>query len=445
MVIALVLARLFLPQFNLITDKEMTLVPDASILIGFISLAIITGLLAGSYPALYLSGFRPVEVLKGTVRTSVGELWARKGLVVFQFAVSVFLIASVAIIYQQIKFVQKKNLGYDKDQIVMLTMDGTLESQYDVFLDLIKRKPGVVNASSIGHSLVGRNNNTSGLEWPGKNPDDRILFENLRVNYDALETMGVEMVEGRMFSREYGTDSTKIIFNEAAIKVMGLEDPIGTQINLWGRYDLEIVGVVKDFHFQSLHEPVKPLFFKLDPPMTWHAMASLEIGNESTGLTSIQEAYEELNPGFPFDYWFVDEDFAELYAAEQRVSSLSKYFAGIAIIISCLGLFGLAAFTAERRKKEIGIRKVLGASVANIIGLLTSEFSKLVLVSLLIGLPLSYYALNNWLDRFEFHIGLSPWIFVIAGLVVMIIAWLTVSSQAYRSAVVNPQDCLHEE
>ena len=443
--LALGLAAIALPQFNVLTEKEMVLFPDWRIPVAFVGLAMLTGLISGSYPALYLSRFRPVEVLKGTIKSSLGELWARKGLVIFQFSISVFLIASVAIIYKQIQFIQDRNLGYDKDQIIMFTMDGTLEDQYDVFLDQIRKEPGIVNASSLGHSLVGRNNNTSGLNWPGKNPDDRILFENVRINYDALETMGVEMAQGRMFSREYGTDSTKIILNEAAIKVMGLEDPLGTTVRLWDQYDLEIVGVVKDFHFQSLHEPVKPLFFRLEPDLTWHIMAALEAGNEKQGLQSLQSAYEKFNPGFPFDYWFVDDEFASLYAAEQRVSSLSRYFAGVAIIISCLGLFGLAAFTAERRRKEIGIRKVLGASVANIITLLTSEFSRLVIVSLLIGLPVAWYVLNNWLDRFEFHITMNVWIFLAAGLTVILIAWLTVSSQAYRSAIVNPRDCLHDE
>ena len=444
LVIAIGLAWLALPQFNLMTDKDMALIPDPMILLGFIGLALVTGIVAGSYPALYLSSFKPAAVLKGTIKSSVGELWARKGLVVFQFSVSVFLIASVVIIYKQIQYIQNRNLGYNKDQIVMLDLDGTLENQCDVFIDMIKPLPGISNASSIGHSLIGRNNNTSGLEWTGKNPDDRILFENMRVNFDALETMGVTMKEGRSFSRQYGTDSTKIIFNEAAIKVMGMADPIGETIRLWGEYDLEIIGVVEDFHFQSLHEPVKPVFFWLRPP-GWFLMVSLEAGKESTALAELEKAYKSFNPGFPFEYHFVDDDYGRLYAAEMRVATLSRYFAGVAIIISCLGLFGLAAFTAERRKKEIGIRKVLGASIAQVIALLTREFSRLVLISLIIGLPLAYYVLSQWMDRFEFKIVMSPWHFILAGVLVLIIAWLTVSTQAYRSAAVNPRECLRDE
>jgi len=443
--IALGLIFLVLPKFNLMTDKEIAYIPDMKMIGLFLGITLFTGLVAGSYPALYLSAFKPVAVLKGDVRSSIGELWARKGLVIFQFSISVFLIVSVLVIYNQIKFVQTQNLGYNKNQLVLFNIDGKLEDHYDTYLERAKRMPGIENISTIGHSLVGQNSNTSGLNWEGKNPEDRILFENVASNYDAIETMGVTMKEGRAFSRDYGADSSKIVFNEAAIKVMGLTDPIGKTIRLWDQHDLQIIGVVKDFHFQSLHMPVKPLFFRLSPQNAWRVLVSLEVGNEQQGLKSLQSSYEEFNAGFPFEYEFVDESYARQYAAEQRVSSLSRYFAGIAIIISCLGLFGLAAFTAERKKKEIGIRKVLGANVMHIIGLLTGEFSRLVIVSILIGLPLAYFMLRNWLDRFEFHIHLSPWVFVGAGLLVLVISWLTVGSQAYRSAVVNPSDCLRDE
>ncbi|RLD20772.1 MAG: ABC transporter permease, partial [Bacteroidetes bacterium] len=416
LLIAIGIIFLILPKFNLMTDKELAFVPDIQMIGLFLGITLFTGLVAGSYPALYLSAFKPAAVLKGDVRSSIGELWARKGLVIFQFTISVFLITSVLVIYNQIKFVQTQNLGYDKNQLVLFNADGRLEDHYDTYLERVKRMPGITNISTIGHSLVGQNNNTSGLVWDGKNPEDRILFENVAVNYDAIETTGVIMKEGRSFSREYGADSSKVVFNEAAIKIMGLTDPIGKTIRLWDLYDLQIIGVVKDFHFQSLHRPVKPLFFRLSPENTWRVLVSLEVGNEQAGLKSLQASYEEFNPGFPFEYEFVDESYARQYSAEQRVSSLSRYFAGIAIIISCLGLFGLAAFTAERKRKEIGIRKVLGANVMHIITLLTGEFSRLVIISIAIGLPAAFIMLRNWLDRFEFHIHLSPWVFVGAGL-----------------------------
>ena len=445
LLLAVLMVGFFLPSFNNITDKQISLEFSPGLAGAFLGIAIVTGLLAGSYPALYLSSFKPVKVLKGELRTSLGELWVRRGLVVFQFSLSVILIVAVFVVYQQLQYVQTKNLGFDKDNLITFGMDGRLEDQPDVFLAEAKKLPGVANISTIAHDLVGRQNNTSGLEWDGKDPNDRILFENVRVNYDLLETIGVDLVEGRFFSREYGADTTKILFNETAAEIMGMEDPIGQKITLWEEYELEIIGIVKDFHFQSLHNGMNPLFFRLDPENTWVMMARLEAGREKEGLSQLQKFYEDFNPGFSFDFEFLDEEYAQQYAAEQRVATLSRYFAGFAILISCLGLFGLAAFTADRKKKEIGIRKVLGASVSNIILLLTRDFTRLVLVSIFIGLPIAYYMTRNWLDRFVYRIDLGAGFFVIAGVLVLLIAWLTVSSQAYRSANVNPRECLRSE
>ncbi|MCB0632342.1 MAG: ABC transporter permease, partial [Lewinella sp.] len=358
--VAILLVVIFLPRFNLITDKEISLAISPAMGLGFVAVLLITGLLAGSYPALYLSSFKPVSVLKGEIKSSLGELWARRGLVVFQFTLSIILIVAVSVVYRQIQYVQTKNLGYDKEHLIYFSVSGRLEDQMDAFLAEAKTLPGIANISSIGHDLIGRQNNTSGLDWPGKDPESRILFENVRVNYDLLETIGVEMKEGRTFSRQFGADTSKIILNEAAIKVMGLDEPIGQQVRLWDEYDLEIIGVVKDFHFQSLHEKVNPLFFVVNPENTWMIMARLEAGHTQEAVANLQKFYESFNPGFAFDFEFSDEQYARQYAAEQRVASLSKYFAGFAILISCLGLFGLAAFTADRKKKEIGIRKVLG-------------------------------------------------------------------------------------
>ena len=443
--IGVLLVRLFLPRFNLITDKEIALQFNPTLFLSLLAITIITGILAGSYPALYLASFKPVKVLKGEIKTSLGELWARRGLVVFQFTLSVILIMAVFVVYKQIQFVQDKNLGYDKDQLIYFSMDGRLEEQFDVFLEEAARLPGVENISTIGHDLIGRQNNTSGLDWEGKDPESRILFEHVRVNYDLIETIGVEMKEGRTFSKEYGADSSKIIFNERAIEIMGMQDPIGKKVRLWDEYDMEIIGVVKDFHFQSLHEGMNPLFFRLLPDQTWYMMARLESGREKEAISGLKNFYERFNAGFTFDFEFSDEQYAQQYAAEQRVASLSRYFAGFAILISCLGLFGLAAFTADRKKKEIGIRKVLGATVSNIVLLLTKDFTRLVLISILIGLPVAFWVTSNWLERFEYRIELSAWLFIFTGFLVLFISWVTVSSQALRSATVNPKDCLRDE
>ncbi|MBC7872961.1 MAG: ABC transporter permease, partial [Ferruginibacter sp.] len=437
---------LFLPQFNLITGKKIELTfNDPKLFLWFAAITILTGLIAGSYPALYLSGFKPAAVLKGEMKGSLGELWARKGLVVFQFFLSVILIVSVLVIYKQIQFVQTKNLGYKKEHLIQFAVEGKVWSSRQTFLEEIKKIPGVLDASSIGHSLLGRNNNTSGLKWEGKNPEDKILFENVGTNYGLLETLGVELAEGRFYNEAYAADTTKIIFNEAAIRVMNLQDPIGKKIRLWDEVDLEIIGVVKDFHFQSLHDAVNPLFFMLNPKNTWTIMVRLETGKEPETLEALAQFYKNFNPGFTFDYRFQDQEYARQYESEQRVATLSSYFASIAILISCLGLFGLATFTAERRLKEIGIRKVLGSSSTNIVLLLSGDFTKMVLVSIIIGLPVSYFILDQWLQRFAFHVELEAWYFIASGLIALLIAWITIASQAIKAAGVNPVKCLRSE
>jgi ABC-type transport system, involved in lipoprotein release, permease component len=253
------------------------------------------------------------------------------------------------------------------------------------------------------------------------------------------------MSEGRTFSEEFGADSTKIIFNEAAIRVMGLKDPIGKTIRLWDQYDMQIIGVVKDFHFQSLHDVVNPLFFRLNPRNSWNIMVRVNGSQQKETLDALNRYYSEFNPGFAFEYTFQDQEYARQYAAEQRVATLSFYFATMAILISCLGLFGLAAFTAERRLKEIGIRKALGSSSTNIVMLLSADFTRLVLISIGLGSPMSYWLLNQWLQRFALHIDLSVWYFVAAGLLAMFIAWITVASQALKAANINPVKCLRDQ
>ncbi|MEQ8927894.1 MAG: FtsX-like permease family protein [Fulvivirga sp.] len=436
---------LLLPQFNDITNKQIELDFNTSFLFSLFGVLALTGLLAGSYPALYLSGFNTVRILKGEIKGSLGELWSRKGLVVFQFTLSVILIVSVIVIYKQIQFVQNKNLGYNNENIIYFGIEGQVKDNTETFLNELKKVPGVLNASNIGHSLIGRQNNTSGLEWEGKNPDDLILFENMRVGYDFFETMDMEIIQGRGFAKNMAADSTKIMINETALDIMGFENPIGQIITLWGDNKMEIIGIVKDFHYQSLHSEVEPAFFILDSKNTWTIMTRIEAGNQKEILESISSFYSDYNPGFVFDYQFLDERFQRQYAAEERVASLSQYFAILAILISCLGLFGLAAFTAERRIKEIGIRKALGSSATNIILLLSGDFTKLVLLAIAIALPISYYLISIWLERFAFRIELSYWLFILAAVVSIIIAWLAVGSQAIKAANVNPAKCLRSE
>lgn len=436
---ALILVTLFMPQFNLITGKQIEITPtDFEMLVWFGGITFLAGLLAGSYPALYLSGFLPAQVLKGEIRGSVGELWARKGLVVFQFSLSVILIVSVIVLYKQINFLQAKNLGYKKDNLIQFPIEGKVKTSLESFLTEVKRVPGVINASSAGHHFLGRTNNTMGLEWEGKSQDENILFENVACNYGLPETLGVELLEGRYFMPENPADTGKIIFNETAIRVMNLENPIGKHIKLWGDKDMEIIGIVKDFHYTSLHEKVQPLFFRLAPDNCWAAMVRIEGGREKATLESIGALYKAFNPGFNFEYEFQDEQYAKMYEAEQRVATLSGYFAFMAIVISSLGLFGLANFTAERRLKEIGIRKALGCSSLKIVLLLTTDFSRMVISAIAIGIPVSYWLLKGWLDRFAFHVDLDFWYFAGAGAIALLIAWATVASQSIGAARSNP-------
>lgn len=444
LLLAILLATLLMPQFNLITGKHLSFDFSIPLLISMLAITLITGLIAGSYPALYLSGFKPAVVLKGKLNSSVGEVWARKGLVVFQFSLSVILIVSVWVVYQQITFVQNKNLGFDKENLLSFPVEGEVANNIGTFVDELKRIPGVINASSMRQNVIGNQSSTVGLSWPGKDPEEVVQFQNFSVNYDMIETLGLKLVDGRSFRPASIADTSAIIFNETAIKMMGLENPVGSTVNLWGE-DRLIIGVVQDFHYESLHEKVKPIFFKLNQTEMMTVIARLKAGEEQQTLAQVQEFYKSFNPAYTFDYQFVDTDYQALYEAEQRVSTLSKYFAGLAILISCLGLFGLAAFTAERRLKEIGIRKILGSDNFGIVYLLSTDFTKMVLTAVVIALPLSYYLTQRWLQSFAFQIELAWWIFVGAGLIALFIAWFTVGIQTIKAARVNPVQCLKDE
>jgi putative ABC transport system permease protein len=441
---ALVLVQLCLPQFNEITEKELSMDLGLNVILFFMGISLFTGIIAGSYPALYLSHFNPAAVLKGKISSGIGEVWARKGLVVFQFALSVIFIVLVLVIYKQIEFVQNKDLGYNRDNVISIKMEGKARENRETFLSEIRNIPGIISASSTGSNLTGHNSGTYGVEWEGKNPEDKTEFENIAVDYDMMETLGVELVDGRAFSRGFASDSSKIIFNEAGIKFMGLTEPVGKTIKLWGE-EREIIGVVKDFHFESLHKSVGPLFFRLEPSSTYLFMAKIEAGKEKETIERLQTFYQKFSPDFTLDYKFMDEQYRAQYAAEERISILSRYFAGLAVLISCLGLFGLAAFSAERRLKEIGIRKALGASVSGIIYLLTGDFTKIVFISIVFALPLSYFLTKNWLESFAFKIELEIWYFLGAGIIALFIAGLTVSMQAIKAASVNPSKCLRDE
>ncbi|WP_273568241.1 ABC transporter permease [Maribacter halichondriae] len=442
--VAVVLTILLLPAFNQITGKEMEFHLNTEIISFSLLIVIITGFVAGIYPAFYISKFKTINALSGKLKTGFGEFMIRKGLVVFQFALSVIFIVGVLVVYQQVDLMQNKSQGFDRENVIYFTMDGKLKTNAKTFISEVKNITGVKEVSRASSGIFGGNGNTSDLYWSGKEEGVELGMRYLVSDYDLMEVLNMEMAEGRTFSREFGSDSTKIIFNEAAIEVMGLENPVGSIVRLWGE-EREIAGVVKNFHLNSLRDPLAPTFMFLQPDRLHTVMVKLENENLKETLGEVGKFYESYNPGFPFEYKFLDEDFQLLYAAENRVATLSKYFAGLAIIISCLGLFGLAIFTAERRKKEISIRKVLGQNARQVMMMLTSEFVKLVLVSIFIGLPIAYLLTNNWLSGFAYKISLNFWYFAGTGLIALLVAMLTVGSQAIRAANRNPVNALRDE
>jgi ABC-type antimicrobial peptide transport system permease subunit len=410
-------------------------------------IVLFTGLLSGSYPALHLSHFNPVAILGGKLKSSFNEVWVRKALVVFQFGLSIILIVAVLVVYRQIDFLQSKNLGMDKDNVIYFQKEGPLQSNSEAFLERVKAIPGILNATTAVQGFIGTElNSTGGVRWPGRDEGTIIDFTDMGTSVGLIETLNIEMSQGRSFSRAFASDSTNaIIFNETAIKTMGLENPVGKTVQLWGE-DRQIVGVVKDFHFQSLRETIPPMFFRLVPENhTFLFMAKIKAGREKEVLAQLENTYAQFNPGYSFDYQFLDTDFQALYESEKRVATLAKYFAGLAILISCLGLFGLATFTAERRRKEISIRKVLGQTATQVTVMLSGEFAKLVLVAVVIALPIAYLLVNNWLSGFAYKIPLRAWYFLSAGLVALLVALLTVGTQAIGAANRNPVDGLREE
>lgn len=440
--IALLIIAVMIPVFNMITGKEIALQQIGWLaLLQFVGIALVAGLLAGVYPAIYLSAFQPNEVLKGSHKGSYGKVLARKALVVFQFFATVILISSVLVIYAQIEYAQSKPLGYNKENLIKFPIEGTVAKQLEAFLTELKNVPGILSAASLGHNLVGKNNNTRDVEWKGKFPEESLLFESLRAGYGTIEVLGMEVVNGRSFSYQFDPDTASVILNEAAIYAMNLADPIGQRIKVYGN-EREIVGVVKDFNFQSVHNKIEPMFMTYNVNNTWNVIARLENTDINETIKRVEALYKSFNPGFPFQYSFQDEDYARMYRSEKRAAKLAIYFSAFAILISCLGLYGLASFTAERRYKEMGIRKALGATPGSLLVLLSYEFTKLVIVGVGLGLPTAYWLLSNWIEGFAYHIELSIWSFAIAGVMALVIGWGTVLSKVIYASRANPVNSL---
>ncbi|HUQ66950.1 MAG TPA: ABC transporter permease [Flavitalea sp.] len=444
--VAVIIVMIVLPYFNTITGKNLEISLNPKLISLALLTTFVTGILAGSYPAFYMSGFDVVSVFRGKLKKSFGELLARKGLVVFQFSISLVLIFAVLVIVKQVNYVQSKQLGFDKSNIIYFDREGSITQNIESFISDLKKVPGVVNASSVQENVIqnGLGSSTYGITWPGKTEKQLVDFAVRAVNFDFIETLGMKIAQGRSFSRDYGAEKNGIIFNETAVKLMGLKHPVGTKITMW-QEEMSIIGVLKDFHITSLHEAIAPVVIKYDPERTSTIMARIEPGKEKETISKIEELYKRFNPGYILQYKFLDEVYQAQYVSEQRIAVLARYFAGLAIIISCLGLFGLSAFNAEVRTKEIGIRKVLGASVANVILLLSKDFMVLIIISMLIAFPLAWWSMNHWLNTFAFRVNIGAGVFVVAGLSVVILTLITVSYQSVRAALMNPVMSLRTE
>jgi len=442
MLIALLFADLLLTPFNTLSGKHLELSFEPSLVAVVLLILVATSLLAGAYPALYLSRFNPAATLRGIVQTGKRERIARRALVVFQFVISVVLISATLVVYRQLDFIHHRNLGYDRERVIHFDT----ENVSDAFMNELKAIPGVVNAGRFYHDLMGRHGSTRAVDWPGKRHEEHLNFGNLEMGYDLIETMDFEIIKGNSFRREFGSHN-QIIFNESAVMAMGLQDPVGTHIKLWGD-DKEIVGVVKDFNFESLYSKVGPCFLQLVPMVDGYPsriMLKMKPEDQTATVGRIEQFFKKYNDGLAFEYTFLDDDYQRMYQAEQRVATVSRYFSGITIVIGCLGLFGLAAFTAERRSKEIGIRKVLGSTNAGIVSLLSTEFVSIVGIAIVIAIPLSHLMLAAWLRGFEYRVDIPLYYHALAAGGAILIALITVGWQAYKAASSDPARVLRTD
>ena len=452
MILAVGLGILLLPVFNQLARKSFTahlfLRPD--IILGLVAILLFAGFIAGFYPAFVLSKFRPVSVLKGTTGTAGGRSFFRKALVVFQFSVAMILMVGSLVIYSQIHFMRNKDLGYDKENLVTLALNTIVQQNYETFRNELLGNTDILNVTRVaGLPTDGYYFSNSRWNWEGKDPDKDILFRANFVDYDYLETLKAPIVMGRNFSKDYGADATGIILNEISQKAMGFENPIGKRVTLGEDSEnvsqFQIIGVVKDFHYVSLRTEIEPMILLLAPEQCSQIVIRVRSENTPETLRFMSGVWKKFAGGFEYDYRFLDESLDTLYRGEQQVGRIINVFTILSVFISCLGLFGLASFMALRRTREIGIRKVLGASISGVVFLLTKEFSKWVIVANLIAWPLSYFALNRWLQEFPYRTDTKLWIFLGTGLVTFLTAILTVSYQSLRAALSNPADSLRYE
>ena len=445
-VLAAILVGMALPGFNALTGKSLTLPynrEDFWVSLGLVTLG--TGLLSGLYPAFYLSAFNPIRVLKGMFSAGRGTLSLRKGLVVFQFTLSIVLILSSILIVRQIRYITQKDIGYSRDNLLYVPLDGELTAKYDVFKTAALKFPGVDGVTQLSDQLTSLQNATQDINWDGKPPSFMPNFAVEAASYDFTRTMNLRIVQGRDFSKDFAGDSNAYIVNEAALAQIGYKDPIGRSLTFWGQKGT-IIGIVHDFNFESMHYAIRPIIFRKGLPSDFsYALVKIRQGQTAASLAAIGQLCHELNPKFPFTYQFADEQFTKLYQSERVTGGLAVVFAALAIFISCLGLLGLSMFSAERRSREISIRKVLGAGGFSLFRLLTAEFLVLVGISFAIAVPAGWWYMHQWLQHYSYQTDIPWWLFALAGVLAFGIAIGTIFFQTLRALMINPAVKLRSE
>lgn len=444
-VLALFATWLALPSLSQLTGQPMTLpVKDWTLWLAVFSLIGCTSLVAGSYPALYLSSLEPVQVLKGTYR-SPGTASIRRGLVGFQFTLSILFITTTLVVTQQTNYLQTKQTGYNRAGILYIPLEGNLITNYALFRQEAAELPGVSAVDRTSERPHAMESTTHSVNWTGKSPSVSLNFSPASVGYDFVNLLGLKISAGRDFSRAFATDTSSFLINEEAKRQMGLKNPVGVSMSVYGRTGI-IIGVLKDFHFNSLHQPIQPLVLSVSETLNFGSiLVRTQAGKTKEALAGLEKLYRQFNPNYPFTFSFLDQEYQKQYRSEQVIGTLTMVFSGLAIFIACLGLFGLATFTAEQRTKEIGVRKVLGASITNVVVLLTKDFLKLVFIALIIASPVAWYSMNQWLQGFAYKVTIAWWYFALAGLLVVSIALVTVSFQTIKAALVDPVKSLRAE
>ncbi len=444
LVLSIGLVLLLLPYFNALVELDLALdFTNAFTWIFLIGLWLIVGFLSGLYPAMLLPTFKIIEAMKGGIKQSKVSTYFRKGLVVFQFAISTLLIIGTAVIYKQMDYMLSKDLGMKKENLVMVAIPGEIRERLLSYKGELLTIPEVSSVSASTGNPLSYGRSTSSANWTGKDPNAGHEINVMLVDEDFIETMGMQMAKGRAFDSQLN-DSTNFLINEVAAELMGFDDPLNQDLSFWG-IEGKIVGVVKDFHMRNLHEPIAPVIISCYNPAGAHLALVRINGNTPEALSKIEDVTLSFNPDSAFEFQFLDESYAQQYESEQLISLLASIFSVISVFISCLGLFGLASYSAEQRSREIGIRKVHGAQVSQILMLLSRDFSLLLALSFLISIPFGIYVSRNWLDGFEFRIGLDPLLFIIAGVITFGIALLTVMTKSYQAAMVNPVKTLKDE